>query len=309
MCSSSLVGLATLLAACGSSSKRSADRRRQSSVTRQRRRLVVPEDVQRGGDRRLPDANTDVTVTYNAGRLGPGQERPPDQDRRLRRHRQPAEARRARRRTRAARCSTSRPSRRRSRSRTTCPSVKKLQLSGTTLAKIFSLKIKKWNDAGDRRRQPRRDAALDRDHRRAPLRRLGHDDATSRSSSPPSTRPTGRSAAATRSTGPRSARRRAATKNAGVAQIVKSTDGAVGYVDLADATAAELQTASIKNKAGKFVAPTVDGAAAAVAERDVQARPLVRPDQRAGRRGLPDHLADVDHRVREADQATTRARR
>jgi phosphate transport system substrate-binding protein len=52
---------------------------------------------------------------------------------------------------------------------------------------------------------------------------------------------------------------------------VKSTDGAVGYVDLADAKAAGLQYANIKNKAGKFVAPTVAGAAAAVANAPVKA--------------------------------------
>jgi phosphate transport system substrate-binding protein len=52
--------------------------------------------------------------------------------------------------------------------------------------------------------------------------------------------------------------------NAGVAQIITTTDGAIGYVDLADATGSELQTAQLKNKAGKFVAPTIEGAAAAV---------------------------------------------
>jgi phosphate transport system substrate-binding protein len=58
--------------------------------------------------------------------------------------------------------------------------------------------------------------------------------------------------------------------NTGVAQIVKSTDGAIGYVDLADATGSELQTAQVKNKAGKFVAPTLDGAAAAVAGATIE---------------------------------------
>ena len=53
--------------------------------------------------------------------------------------------------------------------------------------------------------------------------------------------------------------------NGGVAQLIKQTDGAVGYVDFADAKAAGLTFASIKNKDGQFVAPTVDGAKAAVA--------------------------------------------
>src|SRR5262249_23875488 len=54
------------------------------------------------------------------------------------------------------------------------------------------------------------------------------------------------------------------TKNGGVAQIVKGTEGAVGYVDLADANGSKLQTAQIENKAGPLRAPTVEGAAAAV---------------------------------------------
>jgi phosphate transport system substrate-binding protein len=66
--------------------------------------------------------------------------------------------------------------------------------------------------------------------------------------------------------------------NSGVAQIIKSTDGAIGYVDLADATGSELQTAQVKNKAGEFVGPTLDGAAAAVegatVEPDLTYNPL-----------------------------------
>jgi phosphate transport system substrate-binding protein len=53
--------------------------------------------------------------------------------------------------------------------------------------------------------------------------------------------------------------------NAGVAQLVKQAAGSIGYVDFADAKANSLTFAQIKNKAGKFVAPTVEGATAAVA--------------------------------------------
>jgi phosphate transport system substrate-binding protein len=53
--------------------------------------------------------------------------------------------------------------------------------------------------------------------------------------------------------------------NGGVAQIVKGTKGAIGYVDLSDAKASGLSFAQVKNKAGKFVAPTLEGAAAAAA--------------------------------------------
>ena len=51
--------------------------------------------------------------------------------------------------------------------------------------------------------------------------------------------------------------------NGGVAQIVQSTKGAIGYVDLSDAKASGLTYAAIKNHSGAFVAPTVEAATAA----------------------------------------------
>ncbi|MCU1401493.1 MAG: phosphate transporter periplasmic phosphate-binding protein [Acidimicrobiales bacterium] len=51
--------------------------------------------------------------------------------------------------------------------------------------------------------------------------------------------------------------------NGGVAQIISSTDGAIGYVDLSDAKAAGLAFASVENKAGKFVEPTLEATSAA----------------------------------------------
>jgi phosphate transport system substrate-binding protein len=51
--------------------------------------------------------------------------------------------------------------------------------------------------------------------------------------------------------------------NGGVAQIIKSTPGAIGYVDYADAKASGLTYASVKNKAGSYVAPSVTAATAA----------------------------------------------
>ena len=52
--------------------------------------------------------------------------------------------------------------------------------------------------------------------------------------------------------------------NSGVAQIVSSTEGAIGYVDLSDAKANKLKFAAVKNKAGKFIEPTLDATSAAV---------------------------------------------
>jgi phosphate transport system substrate-binding protein len=56
---------------------------------------------------------------------------------------------------------------------------------------------------------------------------------------------------------------RAGDGGSGVAQIVKSTNGAIGYVDFSTATASGLSAASIKNSAGDYVAPSTASAAAA----------------------------------------------
>jgi len=56
---------------------------------------------------------------------------------------------------------------------------------------------------------------------------------------------------------------RAGMGNGGVAQIIKSTPGAIGYVDYADAKAASLSFASIKNSSGNYIAPSPESASAA----------------------------------------------
>jgi phosphate transport system substrate-binding protein len=53
---------------------------------------------------------------------------------------------------------------------------------------------------------------------------------------------------------------RGGNANGGVAQIVKTTTGAVGYVDYADAKASGLTWASVKNKDGQYVAPSTQSA-------------------------------------------------
>ena len=55
-----------------------------------------------------------------------------------------------------------------------------------------------------------------------------------------------------------------AEKNSGVAEVIKKTDGAVGYVDLADAGKAGLSVARIGNSTGEFVPPTVAAVQAAL---------------------------------------------
>jgi phosphate transport system substrate-binding protein len=57
----------------------------------------------------------------------------------------------------------------------------------------------------------------------------------------------------------------AGDKNTGVAQAIQQADGAIGYVDYADAEAAGLTFAAIKNKDGEYVAPSLEAATAALA--------------------------------------------
>ena len=52
----------------------------------------------------------------------------------------------------------------------------------------------------------------------------------------------------------------AASGNGGVATVVKNTPGAIGYVDYSTAKASNLTAASIQNKAGDYVAPSITGA-------------------------------------------------
>jgi phosphate transport system substrate-binding protein len=56
---------------------------------------------------------------------------------------------------------------------------------------------------------------------------------------------------------------RAGMGNPGVAQIVKSTSGAIGYVDYSTAKASGLSFASVKNSSGAYVAPSPTSASAA----------------------------------------------
>ena len=53
--------------------------------------------------------------------------------------------------------------------------------------------------------------------------------------------------------------------NGGVASCITGNPGGIGYVDVADAIKANLTFASVKNTAGKFIQPTLDGTKAAVA--------------------------------------------
>lgn len=60
-----------------------------------------------------------------------------------------------------------------------------------------------------------------------------------------------------------------AEKSTGVIAVVKDTDGAIGYADLADAAKEGLDVAAIGNASGDFIAPTPDSASAALGAAEV----------------------------------------
>jgi len=145
--------------------------------------------------------------------------------------------------------------------------VDKLQLSAETLAKIFQRDVKKWSDP-----------AIAADN---PGAKLPDDDivVAHRSDGSGTTEQFTKylEAAAgaawklkSGSTIEWAPDTQAGNGNGGVAQIVKSTKGAIGYVDLPDAKASGLKYAAIKNQAGKYIEPTAASASAAGEGIDVK---------------------------------------
>jgi phosphate transport system substrate-binding protein len=138
--------------------------------------------------------------------------------------------------------------------------VKKLQLSAPTIAKIFQREIKQWNDraiADDNPGEKLPDTAIVVAHR------AEGSGTTQNFTEYLTTAAKGVWKLKSGSTVEWPSDTQAGQGNGGVAQIVKSTKGAIGYVDLSDAKASGLHYAAIKNKSGKFVEPTAEGASAA----------------------------------------------
>jgi phosphate transport system substrate-binding protein len=138
--------------------------------------------------------------------------------------------------------------------------VDQLQLSPPTIAKIFQRDIKKWNDpaiAGDNPGATLPDADIVVAHR-----------ADGSGTTDNFTKYLDKAAKdvwklKSGSTVEWPADTQAGNGNPGVAQIVKSTKGAIGYVDLSDAKASGLRCAKVKNQGGTFVEPSSASASAA----------------------------------------------
>ncbi|HEX7094332.1 MAG TPA: phosphate ABC transporter substrate-binding protein PstS [Acidimicrobiales bacterium] len=146
--------------------------------------------------------------------------------------------------------------------------VSKLKLSADTIAKIFQGQIKRWNDAAIKADNPGTSlpsSAITVVHRSDSSGTTGNF-TKYLTLAAPATWKLGSDKTVSWPTGTQ-----AGNGNGGVAQIVKSTNGAIGYVDYSDAKASGLTFASIKNRAGKYVAPTLDGASAAAAGATVAA--------------------------------------
>jgi len=162
--------------------------------------------------------------------------------------------------------------------------VQDLRLSDKTLAKIFAVKIKKWDDAAIAADNPgvtlpstavtvahRSDASGTTSNFTKFLDGVDPTDWT----------------LGTSDTVDWAAGTQAGDGNPGVAQIVQQTEGAIGYVDLADSKQSSLSTALIENKAGKFVAPTIEGAAAAVKSSTINANLTYDPINAPGADAYP----------------------
>jgi phosphate transport system substrate-binding protein len=162
--------------------------------------------------------------------------------------------------------------------------VDKLQLSPDTLAGIFQGEIKKWDDAKIKADNP--DATLPSTDITVAHRSDGSG-TTANFTKYLTVAATAAWKLGTDKTVAWPSGQQAGNGNAGVAQIVKGTDGAIGYVDLSDAKASGLVFASIKNADGKYVAPTLDGATAALEGATVNADLTYDPLNAPGAKSYP----------------------
>jgi phosphate transport system substrate-binding protein len=163
-------------------------------------------------------------------------------------------------------------------------SVKKLQLSPDTVAKMFQGEIKTWDDAAIKTDNP----GVKLPSTQITVAHRADGSGTTEqftkylTAAAPSVWTLG--SGSTVSWG---ADTQAGQGNQGVGQIVKSTEGAVGYVDFSDAKALKLQLARVKNKDGKFVAPSVKATTAAVDKAQVKDDLTYDPLNASGKAAYP----------------------
>ena len=181
--------------------------------------------------------------------------------------------------------------------------VSNLKLSGPTIAGIFSGKIKTWNDPAikaDNSGVSLPSTAITIAHR--------SDSSGTTANFSQFLVEAGGSAWTLGSSSvinwPASSR--GGSGNAGVSQIVKSTPGAIGYVDYADAKASGLVVASIKNKDGQYVAPSTTAASAAASQASVKPDLTFSAIWAPGAELVPDHRSVVGSGLPELSPTRTR---
>ncbi len=144
--------------------------------------------------------------------------------------------------------------------------VSSLKLDAPTIAKIFQGQIKKWNDPAIAALNPGAklpSTAITIAHRSDSSGTTANFSAFLVAAAPGWK-------LGTSSTINWPANSRGGNGNSGVASIIKSTPGAVGYVDFADAKASGLTYASVKNQAGQYLAPSSAGASAALSQASIK---------------------------------------
>ncbi len=144
------------------------------------------------------------------------------------------------------------------------PSVAKLQLSPATVSGIFQLTITKWNDpaiVADNPGVTLPDSDIVAVVRSDPSGTTENFTKFLNAAEGPDAGGDWKLGGAKDATFPAGTQN--GNGNSGVAQLITSTEGSIGYVDLSDAKANNLTFASVKNKAGKYIAPTLDGTTAA----------------------------------------------
>jgi phosphate transport system substrate-binding protein len=146
--------------------------------------------------------------------------------------------------------------------------VKNLKLDGPTIAKIFQGQIKTWNDPAIKALN----SGASLPSTAITIARRSDSSGTTQNfseflvKSAPGVWKLGSS-----STINWPSNSRGGNGNGGVDSIVKSTPGAIGYVDFSDAKASNLSMASVKNSAGSFIVPSATSASAAASKATVAA--------------------------------------
>jgi phosphate transport system substrate-binding protein len=139
---------------------------------------------------------------------------------------------------------------------------KQLKFSGTTLSKIFQLQVTKWNDPAIAADNPgvTLPSTTITVARRSDSSGTTQNFTTFLAKADPAGWKLGASSTINWPSGTQGGQ-----GNPGVANIVKTTDGGIGYVDFSDAKATGLKFGQVKNQLNKFIKPTLASASAAAA--------------------------------------------